>query len=150
MKKAAPFGVAFFVFNPWDLGYFGRMKHAPIVLCLLFGFLLSRPALAQTSDEVELYLFDLPGVQFEAVPAPAMFESSWTLLVQQPLDHEHPELGSFRQKVYVSHFESDRPVVLVTEETTPANWLQPSVPIKSSWNIDSMVRAFRIPWITRI
>ena len=115
MKKAAPFGVAFFVFNPWDLGYFGRMKHAPIVLCLLFGFLLSRPALAQTSDEVELYLFDLPGVQFEAVPAPAMFESSWTLLVQQPLDHEHPELGSFRQKVYVSHFESDRPVVLVTE-----------------------------------
>ncbi len=91
------------------------MKYASIVVCLFVGLFLSRPSWAQTSDEVEKYLFDLPGVQFEAIPAPKMFESAWELMVQQPLDHEHPEKGSFRQKVYVSHFESDRPLVLITE-----------------------------------
>ena len=33
----------------------------------------------------------------------------------QPLDHRHPEKGSFRQRVIVSHVGFDRPTVIVTE-----------------------------------
>ena len=33
----------------------------------------------------------------------------------QPLDHRHPEKGSFRQRVIVSHIGFDRPTVIVTE-----------------------------------
>lgn len=33
----------------------------------------------------------------------------------QPLDHRHPEKGSFRQRVIVGHVGFDRPTILVTE-----------------------------------
>ena len=107
--------MAFFVFKPRELGYFGQMKYATVVFCLLLGMFNAFDGLGQTSKEVSTHLFDLPGVEFDAIPAPSPFESSWVLMVKQPFDHEHPELGSFRQKVYLSHYEADRPVVLVTE-----------------------------------
>ena len=91
------------------------MKYASIALLVACVFLPVEQVFAQTIDEIETYLFDLQDVQFESIAAPSLFDASWTLWVHQPLDHENPELGSFRQKVYVSHFEADRPVVFVTE-----------------------------------
>mgnify|MGYP000140501088 CR=1 FL=1 len=43
----------------------------------------------------------------------------------QPLDHRHPEKGSFRQRVIVSHVGFDRPTVIVTEGYGAAYALNP-------------------------
>ena len=43
------------------------------------------------------------------------FSEKYVTYFTQPLDHRHPEKGSFRQRVIVSHVGFDRPTVLVTE-----------------------------------
>jgi hypothetical protein len=43
------------------------------------------------------------------------FAEKYVTYFTQPIDHENPELGTFRQRVIVSHVGFDRPTVLVTE-----------------------------------
>ncbi len=43
------------------------------------------------------------------------FEKTYEIRVEQPLDHQHPEKGSFKQRVFVFHKGFDRPALLVTE-----------------------------------
>ena len=43
----------------------------------------------------------------------------------QPIDHDHPDLGNFRQRVVVSHVGFDRPTVIVTEGYGAAYALNP-------------------------
>ena len=43
------------------------------------------------------------------------FSEKYVTYFIQPLDHRHPEKGSFRQRVIVSHVDFDRPTVIVTE-----------------------------------
>ena len=43
------------------------------------------------------------------------FAEKYVTYFNQPLDHQHPEKGGFRQRVVVSHIGFDRPTVIVTE-----------------------------------
>ena len=43
------------------------------------------------------------------------FAEKYVTYFTQPLDHNRPELGNFRQRVIVSHVGFDRPTVIVTE-----------------------------------
>ena len=43
------------------------------------------------------------------------FSENYVTYFIQPLDHRHPEKGSYRQRVIVSHVGFDRPTVIVTE-----------------------------------
>lgn len=43
------------------------------------------------------------------------FAEKYVTYFNQPLDHQHPEKGSFRQRVVISHIGFDRPTVIVTE-----------------------------------
>lgn len=43
------------------------------------------------------------------------FSEKYVTYFTQPLDHRHPEKGSFRQRVIISHVGFDRPTVIVTE-----------------------------------
>ena len=43
------------------------------------------------------------------------FAEKYVTYFTQPLDHQHPEKGSFSQRVIVSHIGFDRPTVIVTE-----------------------------------
>ena len=43
------------------------------------------------------------------------FVEKYVTYFTQPLDHNRPELGNFRQRVIVSHVGFDRPTVIVTE-----------------------------------
>lgn len=43
------------------------------------------------------------------------FSEKYVTYFTQPLDHRHPEKGSFLQRVIVSHVGFDRPTVIVTE-----------------------------------
>ncbi len=80
--------------------------------------LLSHVAMGQAlnAEEVEEALFDMPDVRFEKSDIEySNLEGSWNLMIRQPLDHQHPEKGSFYQRVYLSHRDASLPVVMVTE-----------------------------------
>lgn len=61
------------------------------------------------------FLFDLPGVRFQASDAPWPDGVAWEMSFEQPIDHANPEAGSFRQRVFVTDVDPSRPTVLVTE-----------------------------------
>lgn len=53
------------------------------------------------------------------------FSEKYLTYFTQPLDHKHPEKGSFRQRVIVAHVGFDRPTVIVTEGYGAAYALRP-------------------------
>lgn len=53
------------------------------------------------------------------------FSEKYVAYFTQPLDHHHPEKGSFRQRVIVAHVGFDRPTVIVTEGYGAAYALRP-------------------------
>lgn len=53
------------------------------------------------------------------------FSEKYVTYFIQPLDHRHPEKGSFRQRVIVSHAGFDRPTVIVSEGYGAAYALRP-------------------------
>ncbi len=42
------------------------------------------------------------------------FERIIEVMIEQPIDHRHPEGESFKQRVYISHVDPGQPVVLIT------------------------------------
>ena len=43
------------------------------------------------------------------------FEQILEVMIEQPLDHRNPDGESFKQRIYISHVDPSRPVVLITE-----------------------------------
>jgi len=43
------------------------------------------------------------------------FDKAWLIWIEQPIDHKHPEKGSFKQRVWLSHKSTEAPVIMVTE-----------------------------------
>lgn len=68
---------------------------------------------AQLSDLQEA-LYALPDVVFTPMDSPEGVSESYVLRIRQPLDHQHPEKGSFWQRVYLEHTGFDRPMTIVT------------------------------------
>ena len=89
------------------------MKHSKILYLLGLLCLLSLSAVAQTTLQEKLKTISLIT---EIKPLESKeFAEKYVTYFTQPLDHDRPELGSFRQRVVVSHIGFDRPTVIVTE-----------------------------------
>lgn len=43
------------------------------------------------------------------------FTESYQVILNEPLDHKHPEKGSFKHYIYLSHVDYKNPMILVTE-----------------------------------
>ena len=83
-------------------------------LCLFLAFcLLTLPSIAQTALQDKLKAISNIA---EIKPLESgEFAEKYVAYFTQPLDHDRPELGSFRQRVIISHVGFDRPTVIVTE-----------------------------------
>ena len=42
------------------------------------------------------------------------YTESYQLILDEPLDHKHPEKGTFQHYIYLSHLGYDRPIVIET------------------------------------
>jgi len=45
----------------------------------------------------------------------SIFERILEVIIEQPLDHRNPEGETFSQRLYISHIDPSKPVVLITE-----------------------------------
>lgn len=69
------------------------------------------------------FISSTPTLKFEVIDSAPGFESSWLVWVEQPIDHQNPSAGTFRQRVWLSHLNLEAPVVMVTEGYwAPANY----------------------------
>ena len=83
----------------------------------IFCFFFCLIQLHAQSDELALEraLYDLPGVQFEKISKPGDKYLTYALQIKQPLDHQHPDNGSFYQSAVLIHKGFERPMVMETE-----------------------------------
>lgn len=89
------------------------------ILTLVIFWLICIPAYAQeTEPESEFYnkLKSLPGVLEvkETRNNERFFKESYEVVFEQPLDHQNPDGEKFGQRVFVSHADYNKPVLLGT------------------------------------
>ncbi|MCC6724498.1 MAG: hypothetical protein IT258_08305 [Saprospiraceae bacterium] len=90
------------------------MKHL-LTIFILFccaNMLFAQPVAV---GNIETALFNLPDVIFKKIDTPEGFEAAYELKIRQPIDHKHPEKGSFYQRLFLTHKGFDRPTVICTE-----------------------------------
>ena len=98
-----------------------RTRHTAL---LLFTFLLASVSLsAQTG--LQQKLSEISAITETQPLESTEFSEKYVTYFTQPLDHRHPEKGSFRQRVIVAHAGFDRPTVIITEGYGAAYALKP-------------------------
>ena len=68
-----------------------------------------------SSDSLKRRIEQLPNIKDLQRLESGLFKDKYVLYIEQPISHEDPSLGTFRQRVFVMHAGLDRPTVLVTE-----------------------------------
>lgn len=85
-------------------------------LFILAGLILLLGACRQQPQNIDELLAGDQEIVSETIKADStLYEEARLVWFKQPIDHQHPEKGYFRQRVWVSHRSVDAPVVMVTE-----------------------------------
>lgn len=90
-----------------------RITNLRAALFLLVLLACAAPLAAQSGLQEKLE--GMAGVTEVRQLESARFAEKYVAYFTQPLDHRHPEKGSFRQRVIVSHVGFDRPTLIITE-----------------------------------
>ncbi|MGW4646622.1 S28 family serine protease [Kitasatospora sp. NPDC004289] len=94
--------------------WFRRMLVGVAAPVLALTALTAVPAAAAEEPDVRAALEAVPGLTVTAErPAAAGFRF-FELSLRQPVDHHHPEAGTFQQRLTLLHRAADRPTVLAT------------------------------------
>lgn len=92
------------------------MKHMHIRYAALLLFALLSASVSSFAQTVlEQKISAISAIKEIRPLKTSEFSEKYVTYFTQPLDHRHPEKGSFRQRVIVSHVGFDRPTVIVTE-----------------------------------
>lgn len=92
------------------------MKHMRIRYAALLLFALLSASVSSFAQTVlEQKISAISAIKEIRPLETSEFSEKYVTYFTQPLDHRHPEKGSFRQRVIVSHVGFDRPTVIVTE-----------------------------------
>lgn len=84
---------------------------------LIFALFISLSTLvfAQgNNNESELYkwLSSKSELSFQKIEGDTLFPESYEIFVEQPVDHLNPQSKNFKQKIYLSHIDKDKPMVV--------------------------------------
>lgn len=89
-------------------------------LFLLFSTAAAQPLFSQ--ETLGSKLLQIDNLWVKKIPAADHFTEAYELRLAQPLDHETANGPQFRQRIYISHVDFSRPVLLETEGyTAPEN-----------------------------
>jgi hypothetical protein len=96
------------------------MKKIKSVLFLLFIVFCGYSGFAQTETNVQTdlqkKLIELfPQVEITTMKNLDGYTESYQLVLEEPLDHKHPENGTFKHFIYLSHTDFNSPTVIETE-----------------------------------
>lgn len=92
---------------------------------LLLVFLTLLLVLKVSATELYDHLIRIPGVRSIEQVDKGFFAERYIIMFEQPLDHQHPERGSFEQRVILGHAGFKNPNVIVSEGYGAAYALNP-------------------------
>jgi len=100
-----------------------RLFSLAVIVVLIVFFLSS--CLGQSKDIIS-ELQKIPSIVIQEIePDSPIFQSKYEIKLIQPRDHENPEAGFFQQRMFLSHADFNKPMVLVTEGYTAGkNYVQ--------------------------
>ncbi len=101
------------------------MKRIKNISLLLLVLLLSAAPALWAQSELQQKMAAIPEITEVETLESTEFPEKYVVYFTQPLDHNHPEVGSFRQRVIVSHVGFDHPTIIVTEGYGAAYGLNP-------------------------
>lgn len=91
------------------------MKISRLRITLLLLLLFIQLPFLNASADIEKFLKELPLKNIQVLEKESFYSHIYEVMFLQPLDHAHPEKGSFYQRLYISHADISLPTVLVTE-----------------------------------
>lgn len=83
-------------------------------LFILLSFFISDIYAGNIAD----FIKSLPVKNIEVLEKESFYSHIYELKFEQLLDHNNPDAGTFLQRIYVSHVDESRPMVMVTEGYT--------------------------------
>ena len=85
------------------------MKKLLLLCAALFA------VLAVTAGELKERIEALAGVRAVTELPAGPFAEKYEVMVEQPLDWQHPQAGTFRQRAILMHVGFDRPTIVITQ-----------------------------------
>ncbi|HRT84728.1 MAG TPA: hypothetical protein P5523_08825, partial [Bacteroidales bacterium] len=76
---------------------------------LLCASIFTATAQNQSQDTLKEIIASMPGVSGVERLKTDQFKDKYLLFVEQPIDHKNPDLGSFKQRVFVMNAGLDKP-----------------------------------------
>jgi hypothetical protein len=94
-----------------------KIQHILLLLLVAFypyyGFSQTETAVRTDLEKKLIELF--PKAEITAKKNLEGYSESYQLVLEEPLDHKHPEKGTFKHYVYLSHADFNKPMVIETE-----------------------------------
>ena len=85
-------------------------------LLLLILLVLSPHYFAQVSDstksELFLWLKSLPDIEVKEIKADKNFIEAYEIMITQPIDHNNPDGPKFKEQLFLSHVDKEKPMVI--------------------------------------
>ncbi|MCF0197995.1 MAG: aminopeptidase [Bacteroidaceae bacterium] len=106
---------------------------------IFLSLLILMTAAGLSASDLTKKLEKIPSVKSIAELTSDVFPEKYALMVEQPLDWEHPEVGTFRHRVVLMHRGFDRPTVLVTEGYGAAYALAPAYQEELAKHLDANI-----------
>jgi len=122
-----------------------KLRLTAIVLALSSLFinssssLFAQETITRAQDTLISRIEQLPGVSGVSRLPAKEFNDKYVLYIDQPLDHNNPQAGFFKQRVFVMNVSFDRPTVIVTEGYGAGYVLRPSYREEISKLIDANI-----------
>ena len=91
------------------------MKSKLFMLFLVF-FVLTNSSYSQIEDTLnsDLYkwLKSLPDIEVTQIKSDRIFSEAYEIFVSQPIDHNNPDGPKFKQQIFLSHTDKEKPMVI--------------------------------------
>ena len=81
-----------------------------LVLCY---FILALLPLASAGSQLDKFLERIDAREVRLLEGESNYDTIVEFLIEQPLDHRNPDGAHFTQRIYISHFDTASPVVMV-------------------------------------
>lgn len=85
-------------------------------LSLIFILIISNISLAQIENTLKSDLFkwlkSLPDIEVTQIKADNIFKEAYEIFITQPIDHNNPDGPKFKQQIFLSHTDKEKPMVI--------------------------------------
>ena len=83
---------------------------------LLFLIILSSNVFSQNNEalnsELYLWLKSVPDIEVTPIKADNIFAEAYEIFITQPIDHNNPDGPKFKEQLFLSHVDKDKPMVI--------------------------------------